>query len=235
MKQYLRKIRFWVLSLTWGLPTTLVGGLVMLILIIFKYKPKKFGYTYYINIGKNWGGLELGAFFLTDRTDNYKTKCHEHGHCLQNTWMGPLFPFIVGIPSILRYWLYRFKTDKNRTIFAVLVGIILVVLGGILPILGYILNIIWLKSFGWFVFSQLLRIQIWLVYIELPKFQNCRGALPRYDSIWTEGNATEVGTNLIRELEVRVNEQKIHEMVKEIKVEVEKSSKDIIKNNPITF
>ena len=100
------KFLFYLLSFTWGLPMTLIGCIVALVLLIAGYKPKKWGYCYYFEIGENWGGVELGMFFLTDKNPLDYTKTHEHGHAIQNCWFGPLMPFIVCIPSATRYW-YR--------------------------------------------------------------------------------------------------------------------------------
>ena len=61
------KCLFYLLSFTWGLPLTLVGCVVAIVLLITGHKPKKWGYCYYFEIGKNWGGLELGPFFLVNK------------------------------------------------------------------------------------------------------------------------------------------------------------------------
>ena len=102
----MKKFFYWLLSLTWGLPMTLIGFIVSLVLLITGHKPHRFGYTFYFKVGKNWGGLELGALFITDANPSKHTLYHEHGHGFQNLWWGPLFPFVIGIPSAIRYW-YR--------------------------------------------------------------------------------------------------------------------------------
>lgn len=104
--QYSRK-QFYTLSFTWGLLLTLVGCCVAAYLIVTGHKPQKWGYCYYFEVGKtNWGGLELGPIFLTGKNASTLTKNHEHGHALQNCTLGPLMPFVVSIPSAIRYW-YR--------------------------------------------------------------------------------------------------------------------------------
>lgn len=77
------------------------------------YKPKVWGYCVYFNIGKDWGGLNLGPFFFTDDKDTENTKNHEHGHALQNCIYGFITPFIVHIPSAMRYQ-YREKTYHKK-------------------------------------------------------------------------------------------------------------------------
>ena len=99
----LSKTAFYLLSWTWGLPMTLIGAITMLILMIRGKKPKRWGYCYYIEVGKDWGGLELGMFFLTNEHASTHTKCHEYGHGIQNCYFGFLMPFLVTIPSAIRY------------------------------------------------------------------------------------------------------------------------------------
>jgi hypothetical protein len=109
----MKKFLFYLLSFTWGLPMTLVGCVVSFVLLSLGYKPKKYGYCWYFEIGNNWGGLELGVCFLTDTTPTVDTKNHEHGHAFQNCFFGPLMPFVVSIPSAIRYWYREFKYCKK--------------------------------------------------------------------------------------------------------------------------
>lgn len=104
MKSAMTKTKFYLLSFTWGFPLTLIGLLVGLVLLCAGRKPKKWGPCWYFEIGENWGGLELGVIFLTDKTPSEHTKNHELGHAIQNTKYGLLMPFIVCIPSAVRYW-----------------------------------------------------------------------------------------------------------------------------------
>ena len=109
------KFLFYLLSFTWGLPMTLIGCVVAAVLLITGHKPKKWGYCYYFEVGENWGGLELGVIFLVNKNSSIHTRDHEHGHAFQNCWFGPLMPFVVSIPSAIRYW-YRelFYYRKNK-------------------------------------------------------------------------------------------------------------------------
>jgi hypothetical protein len=110
------KYLFYFLSFTWGLPMTLIGCIVAAVLLVLGYKPKKWGYCYYFEVGENWGGLELGVFFLVDKASSKHTKSHEHGHGFQNCWFGPLMPFVVSIPSAIRYWYreYLVRSGKKK-------------------------------------------------------------------------------------------------------------------------
>ena len=106
------KALYYFLSFTWGLPLTLIGAIVAVCLMASGHKPKRWGGCIYFNVGKNWGGLELGLFFLTDSRDSEHTKNHELGHSIQNCKYGFMMPFIVCIPSAARYW-YRELRDRR--------------------------------------------------------------------------------------------------------------------------
>ena len=106
-------VKFYVLSFTWGLPMSLIGVIVCVILRCFGYKPKRYGHLWHIEIGKNWGGVNLGWLFLTNRGASDRTKNHEVGHGYQNACqLGWVFP-IFGIISATRYWLKRFGVKLN--------------------------------------------------------------------------------------------------------------------------
>lgn len=114
-----RKLLFYFLSFTWGLPVTLAGLIVSLALIISGKKPARWNYCWYFKIGDVGGGFSLGPFFFVcDRMDE-RGMNHEHGHSIQNCWFGPLMPFLVSIPSLIRYW-YRelryYKRGKEPTV-----------------------------------------------------------------------------------------------------------------------
>lgn len=116
MKKILFYIYYWFMSLTWGIIMTTIGLLTALVLMMIGYKPKRFGPTFYFEIGSGWGGLELGPIFLTGKNGSYHTCCHEVGHGIQNTLWGPLMPFVICIPSAARYW-YRewiYHKDKQK-------------------------------------------------------------------------------------------------------------------------
>lgn len=110
------KIVFYLLSCTWGIIMTLIGSITALVLLILGNKPKRHGYCWYFEIGEGWGGINLGIFFVVSKGAGSHTKNHEHGHGFQNAVLGPLFPFIVAIPSVVRYWYREFKYHRNGLI-----------------------------------------------------------------------------------------------------------------------
>lgn len=105
----MKKSTFYILSWTWGLPLTLIGGIVTLALMCAGNKPKRFGNAIYTEIGEGWGGFEMGAFFICSKTAKIHTKIHELGHGCQNCIYGPLIIPLVTIPSAIRYWYRRFR------------------------------------------------------------------------------------------------------------------------------
>jgi hypothetical protein len=113
MKLILKRILFYILSFTWGGIMSVIGLLVLLVTLPFG----KFGIYHgriYKRIGKNWGGVELGCFFLCDENAGEHTMAHECGHGLQNCIWGPLFPFVIAIPSAVRYWYREFLRRHNK-------------------------------------------------------------------------------------------------------------------------
>lgn len=95
---------FNLLSWTWGLPLTLIGYIVTSIFKAMGYKVEKFGYCHCVTYGHNWGGVSFGPFMIVCEEAQEHTKAHEHGHAIQNCWLGFLAPFVVNIPSAVRYW-----------------------------------------------------------------------------------------------------------------------------------
>ena len=101
------KFLFYFLSCTWGCILTTIGAIVALGLIVTGHKPKKWGYCWYFEVGNSrWGGMELGIFFLCNKNPSDYIRNHELGHGLQNCLFGPAMPFVICIPSFIRYW-YR--------------------------------------------------------------------------------------------------------------------------------
>ena len=131
IKKILFSIMFWVVSCTWGIIMTTIGAITIgslnLIKIIgtrfgkdLKIKTHRNGCSFITEVGGNWGGLELGAFALCGNySENNKawfahTRKHEFGHAIQHLYMGPLFIFVVEIPSAARYWYKRIMQKRGK-------------------------------------------------------------------------------------------------------------------------
>jgi len=126
MKKVLLGIGYWFLQLTWGVLMTFVGLLTTLFILIFMKDKAHFhknGFSWIIEIGGNWGGVNLGAVSLCGSYSQKDAKCydpkwfehtrrHEFGHSIQNIIFGPLYIFVVALPSVCRYW-YNVYCDKK--------------------------------------------------------------------------------------------------------------------------
>lgn len=95
------------LQKTNGKPLSFIGDIVYLILCLLGYQQKMFyNISPYFEIGKGWGGLSLGWFFICCKDASEKTKCHELGHTLQNANIGGWKMFGLSLLSVVRYWYY---------------------------------------------------------------------------------------------------------------------------------
>lgn len=106
---------YWLLALTWGIIMTLIGYIVAFVLIMLDILPIKYNQVSYFELGKEpWGGVSLGMIFIRDTNErDISIEPHEYGHTFQNAVLGPLFPFLVAIPSAIRYWYQVIREKKG--------------------------------------------------------------------------------------------------------------------------
>lgn len=109
----LSKTSFYLLSFTWGLPTTLAGCAAAAALCVTGHRPKRFGWCWYFEVGRRWGGCSMGPFFFKQREPSRHICMHESGHAIQNCYYGFLMPFLVSIPSSVRYRVHRHRRRKG--------------------------------------------------------------------------------------------------------------------------
>lgn len=187
----LKGILFWIWSFIWGLPLTLAGCLVALFLLITGHKPHHHHYFVYFSIvNDNWGGLELGPFFLTDKKPSDHVKEHECGHGLQNLIFGPLMPFVVTFPSGFRYWFREMRSLTAKRVYIGVVTLIFAVIGGGLTACGFIFGwmAMWIPGLCVLAYGEI--ITIWQI-MEYPKYK--KFPQPYYDDFWAEGVASKWG------------------------------------------
>lgn len=108
------KFWFWFLSYTWGIIMSAIGSIVVLALLLTGHKPIRNHYSWRFEIGKGWGGMELGPFSIMNVNASQSLQDHEFGHALQNCYLGPLMIFI-SLASALRYW-YREYLNRVKGI-----------------------------------------------------------------------------------------------------------------------
>lgn len=197
-KKVLSYIVYWLIQCTWGFIMTFIGACIIFGLIITGHKPQTMGPNVYFEVGENWGGIELGAFFLCSKGSSMRTKYHECGHGLQNLIWGPLMPFVVCLPSAARYWLYNLDTHMKDVIYTSCL---------LLGSLAIFTLLAWLMTFtgitGLVIACEILRLYfillvLWLNVFQIPKFYK---GYPDYDSVWFEGQATKWGTTVYEKKE----------------------------------
>ncbi len=99
----MKRSTYYLLSFTWGIIVSAIGVIYSIALLLIGRRPKRFGHCVRFEIGRNWGGLNLGWLIITNKNPSRRLLEHEHGHGVQNIMLGPLMPFLVCIPSSLRY------------------------------------------------------------------------------------------------------------------------------------
>lgn len=105
---------YYLLNFTWGIIMVILGLITSLVLLLFKYKPVKFHGIWYFCVGEWWGGIDLGITFVRDKKSNDSMNYHELGHTYQNALLGPFFPFVVGLPSAIRWWYRELKYNRKN-------------------------------------------------------------------------------------------------------------------------
>ena len=117
----IKDILIQILLILWQLPQCLVG----LVMLPFLGKLRLVRYTNYcwaFEAENMSGGISLGCFIFLSKYSAKKetTIRHEYGHVKQSHILGPIYLFIIGIPSIL--WAafgdndkcyYSFYTEKG--------------------------------------------------------------------------------------------------------------------------
>ena len=194
MKLIFKRILFYIVSFTWGGIMSVVGLLAMLFTLPFG----KFGIYHgrlYKRIGKNWGGVELGCFFLCDDSCGEHTLQHECGHGLQNCLWGPLLPFVVCAPSAIRYWVFNQKNYEAKKTFATVLCAALFSISIALILLPILTELPWLFLIPGFLLVYSCIIFYWLFFMELPKHEG--SPYPKYDDAWFEGQASRWGKDYV--------------------------------------
>ena len=110
MNKYLK-----ILLTAWELPQTVLAGV-----IIFFLRRKITGREHYKNsiifyIKRFPAGISLGRFIiLNDKYEGNKLSIkHEYGHTVQSMYLGWLYLFVIGLPSIIRVLVWRMKRLKS--------------------------------------------------------------------------------------------------------------------------
>ncbi|MEG1791709.1 MAG: hypothetical protein RSB20_04685 [Clostridia bacterium] len=100
--KYIWYFIYQVVQWTWGLLQSLFG-----LVLFFKFRKcdHKFYHGAIMTVHNgNFGGVSLGCFIFINankRENIEKVAVHEFGHTIQSLVFGPLYLFVVGIPSFV--------------------------------------------------------------------------------------------------------------------------------------
>lgn len=87
-----------VLLYIWELPQNLIG--LLCLLFIAGETKHKLGLIRFYYAKSFPGGITLGEYIIVGTKQELTVK-HEFGHVLQSRYLGPLYLFVIGIPSII--------------------------------------------------------------------------------------------------------------------------------------
>lgn len=107
------KLLFYAIQFTWGLSVNLAG--LLLFLCCKGARQGKFCNSVVTYLPGDHGGLSLGIFiFLSvQNAHQHRNLCaHEYGHTIQCLFLGPLYWFVVAIPSAI--WYHFFTNFRKR-------------------------------------------------------------------------------------------------------------------------
>ena len=112
------KFLYYLIQWTWGIIQNIIGGLFCLIMMLHGNKPEMQRNAVCIETKYNWGGAcNIGMFIFLGKGCR---SCipHEYGHSIQGLMWGPLWLFVVAIPSLTRAgyrtWYYDHVYPKTR-------------------------------------------------------------------------------------------------------------------------
>lgn len=103
---------YYFLQFTYGILMNVIGLLAFLITICFTHNVHRHYHSFYTTTKKQFGGISLGIFVIVCNDSDYLLN-HEFGHSYQNIMFGPLFVFVVAIPSLIRAGYFNYRTSKG--------------------------------------------------------------------------------------------------------------------------
>ena len=109
----LKTFFYYLLQVTWGLVNNIIAFEILIVLMIINpRRNRKMFFNAFLIEWKLKSSLGIGNFIFTDNSS--KDICiHEYGHNIQSVILGPLFLFVIGIPSFLWLMLPVFKTKRK--------------------------------------------------------------------------------------------------------------------------
>lgn len=93
-----------IIRFIWQLPQNL-AGLLFLNCKKGRKSVKFFDKTDCKFFTDNNGSVSLGNYIFVLNPNNSETVNHEYGHHKQSLYLGPLYLLVIGLPSIIGYWI----------------------------------------------------------------------------------------------------------------------------------
>ena len=100
------RVVYWVLQWTWGIVQNLVA--LVLMACVRAGHPERRPFRFHGAVVVPWGregasmGMGMFVFFgHRERPDAARVLVHEYGHTIQSCILGPLYLFVIGLPSVL--------------------------------------------------------------------------------------------------------------------------------------
>lgn len=95
----MKKFLFYFISITYGIIQTLIGA------VLFLFNIRKKHIVFYGAVVTEWnfnGSVSFGLFiFVNKYKKDYQLLRHEYGNTIQSLILGPLWVFVIGLPSII--------------------------------------------------------------------------------------------------------------------------------------
>lgn len=115
MKKIIKNTLFTLVTITWGLPLVVIGVFYLLYSIIFRriIKVRYINGRFALTTLDDIGGVSFGLFYFVGDFDSLDIHYHEIGHTVQNLLWGPLFIFVIGLPSIVRAGFWDKMQDRH--------------------------------------------------------------------------------------------------------------------------
>ncbi len=117
----IKSILFYIWQFTYAIVQNLIGLVAFAIYKSKGAKSEKFHNSIITYIDKkNFGGISLGIFIFINANRQgdalHDTQIHEYGHTIQSAILGPLWLFVIAIPSVIwcnTPYFVKLRKEKN--------------------------------------------------------------------------------------------------------------------------
>lgn len=101
---------YWLLSLTWGSVMSIVSLVVFFGAWVLGMRPERYHCCVCFRPKTTWGA----SFGWCQLSCASSLDAHEFGHSLQNCVYGPLWVFLVGLPSCIRFQIWGWQISHGK-------------------------------------------------------------------------------------------------------------------------